>query len=107
ELVPSQTSSASQLFVDARHTVPAGASASAGQLLLGPSQLSAASHTPVAARQTAMLFASAGQVALMPEQFSATSHTPAEGRHGMLDGWKVSAGQGGAVPGDGAGAGPE
>jgi hypothetical protein len=56
---------------------------SAGQISLDPSQLSATSHGPEAARQTNEFgcFASLGQVALVPVQFSATSHTPAEARH--------------------------
>src|SRR5262249_1279418 len=57
------------------------------------SQLSATSHGPAAARQTAVLFASAGHVALLPVQNSAGSQTPAEARHDVVDGWNPSVGQ--------------
>jgi len=53
---------------------------SAGQSFEMPSQRSATSHSPVAARQTAVLFVSDGHPALAPVQLSATSHTPAAGR---------------------------
>ena len=46
-----------------------------------PSQTSATSQTPAAARQSAVLLASAGQALLTPSQISATSQTPAEARH--------------------------
>src|SRR2546425_447751 len=73
-------------------------SASAGQLLEEPSQLSAGSHGPAEGRQTAVLLASAGQAAPVPVQFSAGSHTPAEARHTVDDDWKASAGQLWVVP---------
>src|SRR5947207_780157 len=75
-----------------RHTVLADSKASAGQLLVVPSHVSATSHTPAAGRHTAVLLASAGQLALEPVQFSARSHTPAEGRHSVVGGSKTSAG---------------
>src|SRR5207253_3567702 len=63
-----------------------------------PSQLSAASQAPTAARQTAVLFASAGQVALVPVQVSARSQTPAAARHTTVLGWKTSVGQSSELP---------
>jgi hypothetical protein len=64
----------------ARHCVVLGRNPSGGHVLLVPSQLSAASQTPVAGLHTDVLFASAGQAPLTPSQLSAGSHTPAEGR---------------------------
>ena len=54
----------------------------AGQLLLVPSQVGAASQTPVAGPHTvpAGLLTSAGQLLLVPSQVSATSQTPADER---------------------------
>src|SRR5262249_9042981 len=72
-LLPVQVSAGSQAFVEARHTVPAAASASGGQLFDVPSQVSATSQTSVAARQTAVLLRSVGQLAEDPVQFSARS----------------------------------
>jgi hypothetical protein len=46
-----------------------------------PSHVSATSHEPAAARQTAVLLASAGHAPLDPVQLSAGSHTPALARH--------------------------
>jgi hypothetical protein len=59
-----------------------------GQTLLLPVQVSAASHTPAAARQTVVFEAkpSAGHVVLVPSQVSATSQTPTEARHTVPDG---------------------
>jgi len=48
--------------------------------LLTPSQLSATSHGPAAARHSAVLFTSAGQATLVPVQVSATSQAPAAAR---------------------------
>src|SRR5438552_1131276 len=69
--------------------------ASVGQAVLTPSQLSATSHSPAAARQTvpAVLMTSGGQVALDPVQFSAASHTSTAARQTVLDDLKPSAGQ--------------
>src|SRR5579885_2834068 len=97
-LVPSQTSGTSHTPWAARHTVPAGRTASAGQSSWMPSQVSAASHGPPAARQTPVLLASAGQVGLAPSQTSATSHGPAAGRHTVVGGANASAGQLALVP---------
>src|SRR5207247_8656361 len=51
--------------------------------VLVPSQVSARSHSPAAARHTvpAVLMASTGQAVLVPVQVSATSHPPAAARH--------------------------
>jgi hypothetical protein len=54
--------------------------ASAGQVLLTPSQLSAGSQTPPEARHTVESLASAGQVALAPVQASTASQSPAAPR---------------------------
>src|SRR5262249_29194446 len=64
------------------HDVPFGWEPSVGQLLLVPSQNSATSHGPLAARHRVPAFAapSGGQLALEPEQVSATSQTPEAGR---------------------------
>jgi hypothetical protein len=86
-------SARSQGEAAARQTVLAGWTVSGGQLLPTPSQLSAASQPPTAARHTAVLFASAGQAAPEPLQCSTTSHTPAGARHCTLEGWKESGGQ--------------
>ena len=71
---------------------------SAGQSLETPSQLSATSQPPAAARQTAVLFASSGQRPLVPVQNSAASQAPAAGRHSSVAGWKASVGQVALVP---------
>src|SRR5579885_3536400 len=109
-LVPSQTSGTSHTPWAARHTVPAGRTASAGQtpvLLasagqvgLAPSQTSATSQGPAAGRQTVPdgWKPSAGQAALVPVQVSATSHGPAAGRHTVVGGANASAGQLALVP---------
>src|SRR5207249_5367912 len=57
-----------------------GWKASGGRVSLTPSQLSATSQSPAAARQTAMLLASGGHAALAPSQVSATSQSPAAAR---------------------------
>src|SRR5205823_14591854 len=69
--------------------------ASVGQAVVTPSQVSARSHSPAAARQTvpAALRASAGQVALVPVQFSAASHRATAARQTVLGDWKPLAGQ--------------
>src|SRR5437773_2709804 len=72
--------------------------ASVGQSSCTPSQVSARSHTPAAARHTTVLLPSAGHAPLVPSQLSATSHTPAAGRHSTVAGWKVSAGQSALSP---------
>src|SRR5439155_476986 len=82
-----------QAFSSNAHCVPGGWKALAGQSLFTPSQFSATSQTPAAARQTAVLLASAGQAALLPVQCSATSQTPAAARHSTLEGLKASVGQ--------------
>src|SRR5438093_336245 len=111
-LVPVQVSAASQGPAAARHTVPAFPAgcvqvalvpwemsrvqtlpssvqvvpfafrASVGQAVVTPSQVSARSHSPAAARQTAPAswMASAGQAVLVPVQVSAMSHPPAAAR---------------------------
>src|SRR5438093_7496755 len=84
------------LFRSGRHTVLACWKVSAGQSLLTPLQDSATSHTPAAARHTAVLLASAGQSLLTPLQDSATSHTPAAARHTAV--LLASAAQSGLLP---------
>src|SRR5262245_57457215 len=74
----------------------AEAKPSAGQPSVRPSQLSATSHTPAAARQTAVLFASGGQPLFTPSQFSARSQTPAGARHSAV--LLASAGQATPTP---------
>src|SRR5207248_6487994 len=74
----------------ARQTKPLGCTASAGQLSLTPSQLSARSQAPAEARQTAVLLASMGQAPELPVQLSAKSHWPAAGRQVKLEGSKMS-----------------
>src|SRR5262245_24197501 len=71
----------SQPPVAARHTVVL--LASLGQAAPEPVQVSAASHTPAALRQTVLEATklSAGHVLLPPVHVSATSHTPAAARH--------------------------
>src|SRR5205814_3349097 len=63
--------------------VPLAFKASVGQAVVTPSQVSARSHSPAAARQTvpAVLMASAGQAVLVPVQVSAMSHPPTAARH--------------------------
>src|SRR5437870_13304070 len=78
--MPSHCSATSQTSAVGRQTNPAGASASAGQALLTPSQLSATSQGPAAGRHAAVLFASAGQAASVPVQLSTGSQAPAEAR---------------------------
>src|SRR5206468_1907224 len=99
-VAPGQVSAASHSLTAARHTVPGGWLASAGQVTLVPVQVSATSHGPGAARQTvpAAERASAGQETVEPVHFSATSHGPAEARQTVLDDRKPSAGQVALVP---------
>src|SRR5947199_307926 len=80
--------------------MPADFLTSAGQAVLTPSQVSARSHSPAAARQTApaALMASAGQGALVPVQFSAASHRSTAARQTVLEGRKALAGQVVLVP---------
>src|SRR5437867_11826769 len=66
---------------------------STGQLLPTPSQLSATSHAPAAARHTAVLFPSAGHAAADPVQVSATSHTPAAARRRAPEATSTPGGQ--------------
>src|SRR5437879_12034513 len=111
-LVPVQLSAMSHSAATARHTVPAfpagcvhvalvplhtsmvhtlpssvqvvplAFKTSAGQAVVTPSQVSARSHSPAAARQTvpAVLIASTGQAVLVPVPVSATAHRPAAAR---------------------------
>src|SRR5438094_3459481 len=81
-----------------RHTVEDGSKASAGQSSLMPSQCSATSQGPAAARHSAVLLASAGQAALAPVQFSAGSQAPAEGRQTVDEEPNASAGQAALAP---------
>src|SRR5437867_6458147 len=80
--------------------MPADFLTSAGQAVVTPSQVSARSHSPAAARQTApaALMASAGQGALVPVQFSAASHRSTAARQTVLEGRKALAGQVVLVP---------
>src|SRR5213078_2801877 len=59
-------------------TVPFALKVSLGQVVVVPSQVSATSHTPAAARQMAPAgwMASAGQAVLVSVQVSAMSHPP-------------------------------
>src|SRR5436309_1837528 len=77
------------------HVVPLALRTSGGQAVLVPSQISATSHSPAAARQTepAVLMASAGQVALDPVQFSAASHRSTAARQTVADDLTASVGQ--------------
>src|SRR5437762_5214665 len=63
--------------------VPLTFKKSVGQAVVTPSQISARSHSPAAARQTvpATLMASAGHVVLVPVQVSAASHRSTAARH--------------------------
>src|SRR5579885_1229277 len=99
-LVPSQTSGTSHTPWAARHTVPAGRTASAGQSSWMPSQVSATSHGPAAGRHTVVggANASAGQLALVPVQSSATSQGPTAGRQTVSGPANWSGGQSGPVP---------
>src|SRR5947207_2996979 len=80
--------------------MPADFLTSAGQAVVTPPQVSARSHSPAAARQTApvALMASAGQGALVPVQFSAASHRSTAARQTVLEGRKALAGQVVLVP---------
>jgi hypothetical protein len=70
-----------------------GSKASAGHATPEPSQLSAASQSPAAGRQTPLFrYVSAGQSGPLPSQLSGASHTSAAGRHTPLLA-KSSAGQ--------------
>jgi hypothetical protein len=59
--------------------------------LLEPSQTSATSQIPEAARQEvpALATASAGHAAELPVQYSATSHAPLASRHCAVEGMKL------------------
>src|SRR5436309_1585398 len=78
-LVPLHTS-AVQGLPSSERAAPAGGTAPAGQALFVPSQLSAMSHGPAAARQTVPATCtspgplSAGHVTLVPVHFSGRSH---------------------------------
>ena len=61
-----------------------GTKSSAGQSSLEPSQTSATSQMPAAARHSAVLLASAGQLSPTPSQDSARSQAPAEARHSAV-----------------------
>src|SRR5437899_2877884 len=81
-LVPLHTSMVHTLPSSVQ-VVPLAFKTSVGQAVVTPSQVSARSHSPAAARQTvpAVLIASTGQAVLVPVQVSATSHPPAAARH--------------------------
>src|SRR5438093_476009 len=81
-LVPLHTSVV-QALPSSVQVVPLAFKTSAGQAVVTPSQVSARSHSPAAARQTvpAVLMASAGQAVLVPVQVSAMSHPPNATRH--------------------------
>ena len=76
-----------------RHSVLEGSKALAGQSSPTPSQLSATSHTPAAARHWAVDFASAPQSAELPVHWSATSQAPTAARHWTADERNPLAGQ--------------
>src|SRR5215471_17933140 len=88
-----QVSTPSQNNPSSVQGVPFVTVAFAGQVLLLPSQLSARSHSPAAARQTAVLLASAGQLMLDPVQCSARSQSPAAARQTVVGGASTSGGQ--------------
>jgi hypothetical protein len=77
------------------HGVPFDLKPSAGQPASVPVQVSAASHSPAAARHTvpAETNLSDGQLLLVPSHVSATSQPPAAGRHTVPPGLFASAGQ--------------
>src|SRR5437867_2664728 len=78
-LVPSHWSRV-QGLVSGVQAVPANTLASAGQVMLDPSQVSATSHTPAAARQTApALPAGCWQVVLVPSHRSRVQGLPSSG----------------------------
>src|SRR5206468_3866023 len=98
-LVPLQVSVV-QGLPSSVHPVPLALATSVGQDVPTPSQVSATSHSPAAARQTAPadLTALAGHVTLDPVQFSAASHRSTAARQTVLEGWKPSDGQVVLVP---------
>src|SRR2546429_376479 len=67
---------------------PALTKVSLGQAAVVPSQFSARSHAPLAARQVTVAGCtpSAGHAKLVPSQVSARSQAPAAGRHGVPTG---------------------
>jgi len=80
------------------HAVPLGERASAGQLVLTPSQFSAGSHSPVDARQSAPLLpAGCWQAALEPSHWSSVQGLPSL-LHDVPDGVFASAGQAALLP---------
>jgi hypothetical protein len=95
-----QTSAASHKFTAARHSVDAGANASAGQTGPEPGQRSATSHRPLVRRHTCVLGAkpSVGHAAVEPVHASATSQSPALMRHTEVLATKPSTGQTTADP---------
>jgi hypothetical protein len=80
------------------HGVLSATNALGGHVLPLPSQLSATSQTPLAARQTAVLLASAGQLMVDPSQFSTRSQAPAAGRQTVLLEATWSGGQAALLP---------
>src|SRR5205823_3562144 len=89
-----------QTFPSSVQAVPFGFFASAGQAFDVPVQVSAASHSPAAARQLVVAGANAstGQAAAVPVHFSATSHTPTAARQVVAFDRNASAGQVVAAP---------
>ena len=69
-------------FPSSVHPVPVACFASAGQATLVPVQLSAASHSPAAARHPVVVGSrvSAGQLVLVPVHVSTGSQMPADAR---------------------------
>ena len=63
-----------------------------------PSQTSAVSQAPAAARHSLVSLASTGQLAPSPSQVSAASQTPAAERQTVVSGSKTSAGQASLMP---------
>src|SRR5207247_10384474 len=96
---PARTAAPAASPPAAPHRVPAGAKASAGQLALAPSQLSAGSQTPAEARQTAPAFpAGCWHASFVPSQVSAVHGLPSS-VHAVPLGCFASAGQFAPLPG--------
>ena len=90
----------SQIPPEARQTVAADSTASAGQVTPVPSQVSSMSQIPPEPRQTvaADSTASAGQVTLVPSQVSSMSQMPPEARQIVAADSTASEGQVSEVP---------
>src|SRR5205823_6121845 len=92
-LVPSQVSATSPSPAAARHTVPAPPGRSSDLLLLPSQSSRRQGLPLSVQAVPLAFFASAGQSGLVPGQLSARSHSPLAARQTTLEGWKSSAGQ--------------